>query len=69
MGKDRLEAGRRRPDAPAEVVGSVRIEPAGQVPIRFAIPSDTAKIDEQHAYAVGTRIVAVERLLFTTDTV
>jgi len=58
-----------RPGAMAEVLGSVRIEKAGPVPIRFEIPYDPAKIDERHSYAVRARILRGDRLLFTTDTV
>jgi putative lipoprotein len=58
-----------RADAKAEVLGSVRIEKAGQIPIRFEIAYDSAKVDERHAYAVRARILGGERTLFTTDKV
>jgi len=58
-----------RPGAKAEVLGTVRIEKAGPVPIRFEIPYDPAKVDERHSYAVRARILRGDRLLFTTDTV
>jgi copper homeostasis protein (lipoprotein) len=54
-------------DAPAVVVGSVRIEKPGQIPIRFEIPYDRARIDQSHSYAVEARIPVGQRLLFTTD--
>jgi uncharacterized lipoprotein YbaY/uncharacterized lipoprotein NlpE involved in copper resistance len=54
-------------DAPAVVVGSVRIEKPGQTPIRFEIPYDPARIDQSHSYAVRSRILVGQRLLFTTD--
>jgi copper homeostasis protein (lipoprotein) len=54
-------------DAPAAVVGSVRIEKPGQVPIRFEILYDPARIDLSHSYSVRARIVVGQRLLFTTD--
>jgi copper homeostasis protein (lipoprotein) len=54
-------------DAPAVVVGSVRIEKPGQVPIRFEIPYDPARIDQSHSYSVRARILVGQRLLFTTD--
>jgi uncharacterized lipoprotein YbaY len=39
-------------DAPAMVVGSVRIDKPGQVPIRFEIPFDPARIDQSRSYSV-----------------
>jgi len=54
-------------DAPAVVVGSVRTDKAGQVPIRFEIPFDPARIDQSHSYSLRARIVVGQRLLFTTD--
>ncbi len=44
-------------DAPAAVVGSVRIDKPGQIPIRFEIPYDAAR----------ARILVGQQLLFTTD--
>lgn len=58
-----------RPGAKAEVLGTVRLEKAGPVPIRFEIPYDPAKVDPRHSYAVRARILRGDRLLFTTDTV
>jgi uncharacterized lipoprotein YbaY len=54
-------------DAPAVVVGSVRIDKPGQVPIRFEIPYDPAHIDQSHSYSVRARILVGQQLLFTTD--
>ena len=54
-------------DAPAVVVGSVRIDKPGQVPIRFEIPFDPARIDQSRSYSVRARILVGQRLLFTTD--
>lgn len=54
-------------DAPAVVVGSVRIDKPGQVPIRFEIPYDPARIDQSRSYSVRARILVGQRLLFTTD--
>ncbi len=54
-------------DAPAVVVGFVRIDKPGQVPIRFEIPFDPARIDQSHSYSLRARIVVGQRLLFTTD--
>jgi Type III secretion system lipoprotein chaperone (YscW) len=44
-------------DVPAVVVGSVRIDKPGQVPIRFEIPYDLARIDQTHSYWVRARIL------------
>ena len=54
-------------DAPAMVVGSVRIDKPGQVPIRFEIPFDPARIDQSRSYSVRARIMVGQQLLFTTD--
>ena len=54
-------------DAPAMSVGSVRIDKPGQVPIGFEIPFDLARIDQSRSYSVRARIMAGQRLLFTTD--
>jgi uncharacterized lipoprotein YbaY len=54
-------------DAPAVVVGSIRLKNPGQVPIRFEIPYDPARIDQNHSYSVRARILIGERLLFATD--
>lgn len=55
-----------RADAPAEVIGRVHIEPAGQVPIHFEISYDGSRIDPKHRYSVRARIVRDDTLLFTT---
>jgi copper homeostasis protein (lipoprotein) len=54
-------------DAPAAVMGSVRIDKPGQVPIRFEIPYDPTRIDQSHSYSVRARILIGQQLLFTTD--
>jgi copper homeostasis protein (lipoprotein) len=54
-------------DAPAAVVGSVRIDKPGQIPIRIEIPDDAVRIDQSHSYAVRGRILVGQQLLFTTD--
>ncbi|HEX6828787.1 MAG TPA: YbaY family lipoprotein [Burkholderiales bacterium] len=56
-----------RADAPAVVLGRARVEPAGQVPIRFEIAYDPAQIDDSHSYTLRARISAGGRLMFTTD--
>jgi putative lipoprotein len=56
-----------RADAPAAVLGAVRLEDVNRVPIRFEISFDPRQVDERHAYAVRARIHAGGRLAFTTD--
>ncbi len=55
-----------RADAPAEVIGRARIQPVGQVPIRFQIRYDSARIEPAHRYSVRGRITRHDVLLFTT---
>jgi copper homeostasis protein (lipoprotein) len=55
-----------RADAPAERLGEARVAPAGQVPIRFEILYDPARIDPAHSYGVRARILVDGRLWFTT---
>ena len=55
-----------RADAPADVIGRVRIAPAGRVPIRFTITYDPARIEATHRYSVRARITRHDVLLFTT---
>ena len=56
-----------RADAQAIVIGSVRIDKPAQVPIRFEIPYDPARIDQSHSYSVRGRIARGSQLLFTSD--
>lgn len=56
-----------RADAPAQVIGRVRMDPAGQPPFRFAIPYDAAQLQPGHNYVLRARISRQEQLLFTTD--
>lgn len=56
-----------RADAPAVVLGTVRLEDVNRVPIRFEIPFDPRQVDERHAYAVRARIHGGGRLAFTSD--
>ena len=57
-----------RADAPAIVLGEQLIDTAGrQVPFRFAIAYDPARIDERMSYAVQARIESGGRLLFISD--
>ena len=56
-----------RADAPAEVLGRARLDPAGQSPFRFEIPYDAARIAAGRRYVVRAEIRHEGRLLFTTD--
>ena len=56
-----------RADAPAEVLGRARLDPAGQSPFRFEIPFDAARIMAGRRYVVRAEIRHEGRLLFTTD--
>ena len=53
--------------AAVRVLGTARVEPAGQVPIAFEIPYDPAKTDPGRIYSVHARISAGGELLFATD--
>jgi uncharacterized lipoprotein YbaY len=57
-----------RADAPADVVGRAQMASPGNLPIRFEIPYDRARILANRRYNVRARIVVGDRLLFTTDT-
>jgi putative lipoprotein len=54
-------------DAAATVVARTRITPAGQVPIRFRIEYDPARIVAGMRYGVRARISVDGQLRFTTD--
>jgi putative lipoprotein len=56
-----------RTDAEAGVIAQTRLPSPGNPPIRFTIPYDAAAIQAHHAYVVRARIVAGEKVLFTTD--
>jgi len=58
-----------RVDALGIVVAEQRVESPGQVPIRFEVRYDPARIDPERAYAISARILQGDRLLFVTDTV
>lgn len=58
-----------RADAPAQVLGSVRIENPGAPPFHFEIGYDPGRVQQSHSYAVRARITSQGRLLFTTDQV
>jgi putative lipoprotein len=54
-------------DAPAEVIATARVAPAGKPPIRFGIGYDPERINAGHRYVVRASIKQGERLLFSTD--
>ncbi len=56
-------------DAPSQVLGRTRLDAPGQVPIRFAIAFDPARILPRRSYTVRATIRDGGRLAFTTDRV
>lgn len=56
-----------RADAPATVLGSTRLDPAGQPPLRFGIAYDEAAVRPGGRYAVRATVTHRGQLLFTTD--
>jgi putative lipoprotein len=56
-----------RADAPAEVLGRSRLNPAGQPPFRFEIAYDDAARRPGGRYAVRASVTLDGKLLFTTD--
>ncbi len=56
-----------RADAPADVLGQVRVDSPGNPPIRFEIAYDAARIEPSHTYSVQTRIIVDGQLMFVTD--
>lgn len=56
-----------RADAPAEVLGRSRLDPAGQPPFRFEIAYDDAARRPGGRYAVRASVTLDGQLLFTTD--
>lgn len=59
-----------RADAPADVIGQQVIETKGsQVPIPFAVPYDSNKIEENHNYSLRATIKdGSGKLLYISDT-
>lgn len=55
--------------APAERLGEMIVEPAGQPPYEFRIEYDPAQIDPRHTYSVSARLYDGAELLFVTDEV
>lgn len=56
-----------RADAPAEVLGTARIESAGAPPYRFEIAYDASRIRPQGRYSVRASLAFDGRLQFVTD--
>jgi uncharacterized lipoprotein YbaY len=56
-----------RADAPAEVLGRAKIDPAGHPPFRFEIAYDDAAVRPGRRYVVRATVTHQGRLLFTTD--
>ena len=54
-------------DAPESVVAEQKIDPAGQVPIKFEIKLDLALVQPNVNYALQARITVDDRLWFTND--
>lgn len=55
-------------DAPAKILGEQKVDPAGQVPIKFAIPFDPTAIKPNMTYALQARISVDDKLMFINDT-
>lgn len=56
-----------RADAPADVLGQVRVDSPGNPPIRFEIAYDATRIKPNHTYSVRARLIVNGRLMFVTD--
>ena len=54
-------------DAPETVVAEQKIEPAGQVPIKFELKINPAVIQSNVNYALQARITVDDRLMFIND--
>jgi uncharacterized lipoprotein YbaY/heat shock protein HslJ/uncharacterized lipoprotein NlpE involved in copper resistance len=54
-------------DAPAEVIGQVRLEAPGPPPIHFTIAYENTRIEANRSYAVRGRIWRGAQLMFVTD--
>ncbi len=55
-------------DAPSKTLGSITIDPAGQVPITFEIPYESSDIQKRHRYNIRAKITVDGRLIYITDT-
>lgn len=56
-----------RPNAPVRVICEQRVDPAGQVPVRFTLEFDSQDIRPQTTYAVDARITIDGLPLFQTS--
>lgn len=56
-----------RADAPAERIAQARIPVQGQVPIRFELPFDPARIEQRNRYAVRARLLYGAEFAFRSD--
>lgn len=56
-----------RADAPAKILGTARIENAGNPPYKFSIAYDPAKIAQSRSYVVRARILSNNQLMFISD--
>ncbi len=54
-------------DAPESIIAEQKIEPAGQVPIRFQLKFDPAVIQDSMSYALQARITVDDTLWFIND--
>ncbi len=54
-------------DAPETVVAEQKIDPAGQVPIKFELKIDPAVVQPNVNYALQARITVDDRLMFIND--
>lgn len=54
-------------DAAAIVLGTARLEPAGQPPFRFTIEYDPSKLEPGRNYAVRAKVTQAGQLWFTSD--
>ncbi|MGB3900833.1 MAG: YbaY family lipoprotein [Mesorhizobium sp.] len=55
-------------DAPAAILGEQKIDPAGQVPVKFEIRFDPSVVQPNMSYALQARITVDDKLWFITDT-
>jgi len=57
-----------RADAPAETLAMVSLVAQSEVPIRFVLAYDPARIDPVHHYALRATLAAAGRVMWRTDT-
>lgn len=56
-----------RADAPSERIAAARIAVEGQVPIRFELPFDAARIEPHRRYSVAARLLHGEEVAFRSE--